>query len=157
MNEIMRNVADVNEPEELLERVSYRVRLLQIAAYKSFEKVITSHGSAPRYYGMLKIIEANPGISQTRLAEVIFLDRSTLVPILETLTGEGWIERKVPPLDRRVRQVYLTKEGQEKLVKLEDEVDLHEAMLTKGLSKKEKKQLLALLDKLDANLRDALA
>lgn len=144
-------------PEALAARVSYRIRLLQIAAWKSFEKVVTDHGSAPRYFGMLKIVEANPGISQARLAEAIFLDRSSLVPILETLTAEGWIERRAAEGDRRVRRVYLTAEGQVKLTALEVEVDRHEAALTRGLDPKELDQLNALLDRLDANLRAGFA
>ncbi len=146
---------DVVEPEELAMSVTYRIRLLQIAAYKSFEKVVTGFGPAPRYYGMLKIIEANPGITQTRLAEAIFLDRSSLVPILESLTKEGWIDRKDAPQDRRVRRVYLTELGQERLTALETEVDRHEAQITEGLSEEEKAQLVRLLGKLDANLRAA--
>lgn len=142
-------------PDALSVRISYRIRLLQIAAYKSFEKVVTGHGCAPRYFGLLKIVEANPGISQTRLAEAIFLDRSSLVPILDALTAEGWIERRATERDRRVRRVYLTAEGRRKLVALEREVDRHEAVMTQGLDPEERAQLVALLGRLDTNLRAA--
>ena len=89
MGRILRQGDDVAEPDDLMRRVSYRIRLLQIAAYKSFEKKVQGFGTAPRYYGLLKIVQANPGIAQTRLAEAIFLDRSSLVPILVALTREG--------------------------------------------------------------------
>jgi len=157
MDEVIRDRDEVVEPAELLSRVSYRIRLIQIAAYKSFEKVVTGLGTAPRYYGLLKIVEANPGIPQARLAEVIFLDRSSLVPILETLTEEGWVERRATERDRRVRRVYLTPQGKTRLALLEREVARHEEMMTRGMSETEKARLLASFDKIDANLRDAFA
>ena len=150
---IMRDVAEAVEPGFLADSVSYRIRLLQIASCKAVEQQVTGFGSAPRYFGMLKLIEANPGIPQTRLAEAIFLDRSSLVPILETLTREGWVERRPTPQDRRVRRVFLTSAGQSRLAGLEREVVRHESMVTDGLSKADKAQLLALLGRVDANLR----
>ena len=153
--DIMRDVADAVEPEVLSVSVSYRIRLLQIASYKVFEQQVKGFGTAPRYFGMLKLIEANPGIPQTRLAEAIFLDRSSLVPILDALTREGWVERRTTPQDKRVRRVFLTAHGAAQLAGLETEVNAHEAMITAGLTAEEKAHLLALLDRVDANLRAA--
>ncbi|MBV7410387.1 MarR family winged helix-turn-helix transcriptional regulator [Maritimibacter sp. DP1N21-5] len=152
-NVVMRDVADVVVPDALDGSVSYQIRLLQIASYKIFEQRVTGHGSAPRYFGLLKIVEANPGIPQARLAEAIFLDRSSLVPILETLTKEGWIERRKTATDKRVRRVFLTAGGVDKLAALEGEVRAHEAMVTAGLSSEDKGLLLSLLARVDANLR----
>ncbi|WP_158968220.1 MarR family winged helix-turn-helix transcriptional regulator [Chachezhania sediminis] len=149
--------SEITEPAELTDSVSYRIRLLQIAAYKSFERVVAGHGTAPRYFGLLKMVEANPGISQARLAEAIFLDRSSLVPILETLTREGWIERHPCPNDKRVRQVFLTGDGRTRLARLEHEVLRHEAMMTTGLSAMDRTRLLQLLSKIDGNLRSAFS
>jgi DNA-binding MarR family transcriptional regulator len=154
--DIMRDVADAVEPEILAGLVSYRIRLLQIASYKAFEQTICGFGVAPRYFGMLEIIAANPGIPQTRLAEAIFLDRSSLVPILDTLTKEGWVERKPTPRDKRVRRVFLTAEGAARLAELEREVAAHEAMVTAGLSAVERMRLLSLLHTVDGNLRRRL-
>ncbi|MDF1726255.1 MAG: MarR family transcriptional regulator [Sulfitobacter sp.] len=151
----MRDVNDAVEPEVLAASVSYRIRLLQIASYKVFEQKVSGFGAAPRYFGMLKLIEANPGIPQARLAEAIFLDRSSLVPILEALTREGWVERQPAPQDKRVRQVFLTPNGRARLARLEEEVARHEAMVTKGLSAGQKRNLLSLLDRVDQNLRSA--
>ncbi|EAQ11926.1 MarR family transcriptional regulator [Maritimibacter alkaliphilus HTCC2654] len=150
---LMRDVAELTVPGMLQNSVSYQIRLLQIASYKSFEQQMSSHGSAPRYFGLLKIVEANPGIPQTRLAEAIYLDRSSLVPILETLTREGWVERKKSTTDKRVRRVFLTKAGAENLARLEDEVTAHETMVTADLTPAEKATLLDLLARVDKTLR----
>ncbi|MBY6048746.1 MarR family winged helix-turn-helix transcriptional regulator [Vannielia litorea] len=154
---VMRDVAEVVEPELLSRSVSYRIRLLQIASYKIFEQRVEGFGSAPRYFGMLKLIEANPGIPQTRLAEAIFLDRSSLVPILEGLTREGWVERKSTPQDKRVRRVFLTETGRERLGQLEQLVAEHEAAITEGLSDAEREQLISSLERVGENLRSVSA
>lgn len=151
--EVIPDAATLVEPPSLKSSVSYRIRLLQIAAYKTFEAQVTGFGSAPRYFGLLKIIEANPGIPQSRLAEAVFLDRSSLVPLLDALTREGWVERKKSPADKRVRRVFLTEAGATRLAELEQEVVRHEAAMTEGLSQKDTSNLLTLLHRVDENLR----
>ncbi len=157
MTAILRHIDEIADPEVSTTPVSYRIRLLQIAAYKSFEQTVTGFGVAPRYFGLLKNVQANPGITQTRLAEAIFLDRSSLVPILATLTREGWVERRATKADRRVRRVYLTADGRERLALLEAEAVRHEAMMTQGFSAEEQVQLIGMLNRIDGNLRRALA
>jgi DNA-binding MarR family transcriptional regulator len=102
---------------------------------------------------MLKFVEANPGICQARLAEAIYLDRSSLVPILATLTREGWIERKADQGDKRVRQVFLTTAGAARLKQLDRLAAAHEALLTEGFDNEERATLLRLLERVDDNLR----
>lgn len=152
-DEIIRDVAALVEPPSLRDSVSYRIRLLQIAAYKSFEAKVEGFGSAPRYFGLLKIVEANPGIPQSRLAEAIFLDRSSLVPILDALSREGWIERRPSEQDRRVRLVLLAEGAGTRLGELELQVKAHEAAMAEGLSHDDRAELLRLLGRLDENLR----
>lgn len=154
---LMRDLEELVEPPALTGSVSYRLRLLQIAAYKSFEKVVSGFGTAPRYYGMLKLIQANPGIHQMRLAEAIYLDRSSLVPIIEALSNEGWLERRPTRHDRRVRRIYLTDLGERQLALLDAEVERHEAMVTEGFEAAEIQRLLADLGRIDANLRGFLS
>jgi fatty-acyl-CoA synthase len=138
----------------LADLVSYRIRLVQIAAYKDFEeRAKKTFGSAPRYFGLLQLIEANPGLSQARLADEIHLVRSSLVPILDKLQAEGLVERRSSPAGRRSNAVWLTARGKSVLASLRPVVAEHEKRLTEGFSGVQKTQLLALLNKVDENLR----
>src|SRR4051812_11149519 len=74
--------------------VGYHLRVAQVAAYREFESRLTGLGMAPRFLGLLMLIEANPGAPQSRLAEAIHLDRSSLVPILDKLEADGLVERR---------------------------------------------------------------
>lgn len=153
MSGVMRDNRDLIAPPALSGSVPYQLRLIQIAAYKSFEKQVSGFGSAPRYYGVLKLVEANPGIHQMRLAEAIYLDRSSLVPIVEALSREGWLERRATADDRRVRCLFLTDRGRQDLPALDREVDRHEAMVTEGFTDRELDRLRNDLSRIDGNLR----
>jgi len=151
----MKPTSDIVEPEVLRDLVSYRVRLVQIAAFKRFEAVLKGFGTAPRYFGMLAIVEANPGISQSRLAAAIFLERASLVPILETMEREGIVRREGSPTDRRLRCVSLTEAGKDLLDATKPHVAEHEARLVTGLNARERKTLIWLLRRVEENLAAA--
>ena len=133
--------------------LGYRIRLVQIAAFKDFEAGAKGFGQAPRYFGLLCLIEANPGLPQGRLAEGVHLVRSSLVPIIDKLEGEGLIERRSSSADRRLKAVWMTTKGKKLLARLRPLVEAHERRLTQGFSAIEKKALLDLLGRVDLNLR----
>jgi DNA-binding MarR family transcriptional regulator len=137
----------------LSDLVSYYIRLVQIAAYKNFEGVSQEYGVAPRYFGLLSLIETNPGMPQSRLAEAIHLIRSSLVPILDKLEADGLVERRSSDIDRRHKSVWLTARGKKIVGRLKDLVRTHEQRLLVGFSKQEKQQLLEFLKRIDLNLR----
>jgi MarR family transcriptional regulator, lower aerobic nicotinate degradation pathway regulator len=135
--------------------VSYRVRLLQIAAYKDFEENLRKFGVAPRYFGLLTLIEENPGSSQARLADAIHLLRSSLVPILDKLEAERLVERRSVREDRRSKAIWLTATGQAVLAKLRPHVVAHEKRLVAGFSGTQRRVILELIELADENLRRA--
>lgn len=53
-----------------------------------------------------------PGMTQQRLAEKIFVGRSNLSMALPDLEANGWVRRDADAVDRRVRRLYLTSEGE---------------------------------------------
>jgi MarR family transcriptional regulator, lower aerobic nicotinate degradation pathway regulator len=133
--------------------IGYRIRLVQIAAYKDFESVTKGFGQAPRYFGLLSLIEANPGLPQGKLAEAIHLVRSSLVPIIDKLEVEGIVERRSSKGDRRLKAVWLTAKGKKILTRLRPHVAAHEERLTAGISKEGRSALMRLLQRIDGNLR----
>jgi DNA-binding MarR family transcriptional regulator len=136
----------------LWENASVAVRLVQIAAYKDFEENARRFGQAPRYYGLLGLIEANPGLSQTQLAGYLHLVRASIVSILDKLSADGLVERRLDPNDKRVRRLWLTTNGKKLMSKLSVAAQQHEARMFAGFSKEEKQTLLRLLRRANANL-----
>lgn len=132
--------------------ISYKLRLAQIVAYRAFEGQVSGFGAAPRYLGLLWLIRDNPGQPQSRLAEAVALQRSSLVTILDRLEADGLVERRAVAGDRRMKQVWLTAEGARVLDALNPQAEAHEAALTSGLTAEEKAIFLRALDQVILNL-----
>lgn len=127
--------------------LGYQLRLAQQAVFRDFERAAEGLGVSPGRFGMLVLIEANPGVSQSRLAREIGLDRSTLVAILDALEGANLLERRAGE-DRRTNGLWLTRRGRGVIEKMKDRVAAHEARIAARLTAAEQRQLLDLLRRL---------
>jgi DNA-binding MarR family transcriptional regulator len=128
--------------------VSYKLRLAQIAAFQAFEGRLRGYGAAPRYLGLLTIIEANPDQRQGQLADAVRLHRSTIVPIIDKLEAEGLIERRPSPNDRRSNAIRLTRHGSKYVRALQTLAQTEERRITGWMKRAEKLQFLDMLDKI---------
>ena len=52
------------------------------------------------------------GLSQKELADKIYVDGSTLVPVIDKMETNGLIERRPDPKDRRHNRIFLTKKSE---------------------------------------------
>lgn len=130
--------------------LGYRLRLAQRAVFEDFRESIGEPDISPGLFGILVIIEANPGLKQTTLANAALLDRSTMVPALNKLEARGLVTRRASAQDRRVNGLWLTSAGVALLLRLKRRVLAHERRLTAGLSELERAQLFDLLARLAA-------
>lgn len=65
-----------------------------------------------RYYYPLFIIGKHSGcITQQQLADQLLIDKVNMVRILDILSADGYIERKVNPADRREHLLFVTEKG----------------------------------------------
>ncbi|CAA7617005.1 putative transcriptional regulatory protein for hcr operon [Candidatus Terasakiella magnetica] len=129
--------------------LGYHLRRTQVAIFKHFaHSVAAAEDITPGLFGMLQVIAANPGLGQSRLAEAMEVDRSSIVKVVNQLTERGLIVR-VPSLsDRRSYCLRLTPEGRMALRRMEQAILRHEEEFTKALSAEEKTTLVALLKRL---------
>lgn len=125
--------------------IGYRLRLAQQALFRDFAARVPE--LSPGRSGVMMLVEANPGVTQTRLAEEVGLDRSTMVGVLDSLQARGLIERR-RGADRRTNGLWLTRAGRALLARVKRRIALHERRVAAGLSRAERAQLLALLAKL---------
>lgn len=125
--------------------LGYRLRLAQQAVFRDFAGSV--HGLSPGRVGLLITIDANPGLTQSRLAESAQRDRSTMVGVLDQLEARGLIERR-RGADRRTNGLWLTRAGRALLARALREIARHERRIAARLSAPERRQLLALLGKI---------
>jgi DNA-binding MarR family transcriptional regulator len=122
--------------------IGYRLRLAQQNVFRDFAASVP--GLSPGRVGMLLLIEANPGVSQSRLARAVNRDRSTMVGALDQLEAKGLIERRRGS-DRRTNGLWLTRTGRGRLAHAKRAIAIHERRVTARLSPAERAKLLDLL------------
>jgi DNA-binding MarR family transcriptional regulator len=124
--------------------LGYQLRLAQIAVFNDFAASAREFDVSPGRFGMLVLIEVNPGVTQTRLAEAVGLDRSTLVAVLDQLEERGLLVRR-RGMDRRTNGLWLTRRGKSLVARMKERIRAHENRLAVRLSEAERNDLLALL------------
>jgi DNA-binding MarR family transcriptional regulator len=132
-------------PGDLPGLLGYRLRLAQQAVFRDFAASVGE--MSPGRVGILFLVEANPGVTQSRLARAVHLDRSTMVGVIHTLEGRGLLERRRGE-DRRTNGLWLTRSGRGLVERLKGRIELHERRVASRLSSVERAQLIALLEKL---------
>jgi DNA-binding MarR family transcriptional regulator len=126
--------------------IGYQLRLAQKAIFEDFAESVTGTGISPGLFGVLVIIEANPGLTQQALADAMHLDRSTMVNTLDKLGERDLVERRAA--DKRSNGLYLTDTGIRTLRGLKRRVARHEQRVVENLSLPERAELIALLQRI---------
>jgi DNA-binding MarR family transcriptional regulator len=105
-------------------------------------------GLHPREFGVLNVLDRNPGITQHGVGQHAGVDPSTMTATLDSLEERGLAERRAHPDDRRKRSVYLTPAGKEALREGRKLARAVGKEVLAPLNADERKQLHAILRKL---------
>jgi MarR family transcriptional regulator, organic hydroperoxide resistance regulator len=119
------------------------------ALVRATNAALAAHGLRVRSYSALLLAcESADGISQRDLAEVLGLDPSQVVLLVDELTESGLVERRPSESDRRTKLVCATGAGEVVRRQVERKVGAaHDGQLG-SLSAAERDQLRALLCRL---------
>jgi DNA-binding MarR family transcriptional regulator len=127
------------------EFTGYVVRRAQIWMFQDFKRALKELDMTPAQFAVMKIVAANPGIAQARVAEVLCIERARLVQMLDRLEAPDLITRIRSTTDRRSHALHLTSAGVRMLERLEQRVEAHERNVVARLGAKGKSDLLRLL------------
>jgi len=119
-----------------------------------FNKMIKEKASntSVEQWGILNIVNAFPGITQSEIALKGRKDKTNITRMLDLLEKNGNIERKPSKRDRRQYNIYITDNGIKLLndiIPISDEVNQQG---TKDINKEELEKLTSLLKKIQNNL-----
>ena len=129
----------------LPELIGFNLRCAQVALFQHFNTTVGASSISAPQFGALLLIEANPGISQSAVAEALRFDRSTLVQIIDRLEGRELVVREVSSHDRRSHALRLTTKGANLLSELKQAARDHERDVARGLSEEDRDTLIKLL------------
>ena len=93
----------------LLQRAHRRLRMALNDALRPLDLAIA-------HVGVLGLLAARGDLSQQQLIEILEVDKSSMVYLIDELEKQGLAERRPAPSDRRAHAVHLTQAGRQRLI-----------------------------------------
>lgn len=148
-----RSAADVGSEEEvdlgeLSESIGFLLRLAQIEIYDAFYGELGDRGLKPGEFAVLTVIGLNPGLRQGTIARRLKILPAHMTKLVQRLARDGYVDRVVPPDDRRSVRLSLTGKGQAFVEDNRGALLARHAAERAPLSDDEYRMLLGLLKKL---------
>ncbi len=128
--------------------VGYRLNQAAMRIQTMTVMVLSPLGLTSPQLRALEAIEREQPLSQTRLGELVDMDRSTIVHVVDHFEALGAASREADPSDRRSHAVVLTKKGKDLLTQAQILARDVETEFLVHLSRPEREALHALLHKL---------
>lgn len=114
-------------------------------------------GLTPSQWKTILALNLNNGLTQKDLAERLFMDGSTLVPIIDKMERNGLVQRRSDPNDRRNNRIFLTKKSESVADFIIDIIENIKKIALKGVSQDEIKSTRIILNKITENSDKAVA
>ena len=124
--------------------------LVQLGSHlaRQFGERLAPLGLEPRHVGMLTRLAANQGLSQQAIGELIGLNPTRMVFLVDELEQRGLVERRRNTTDRRSYALYLTAQGLDMLREIQASGNRHRDQIGASLTQAERTQLTGLLRRL---------
>jgi DNA-binding MarR family transcriptional regulator len=136
-------------PDAVIEAsLGFALRRAHNAMHERFAEAVGDVGITPQRYSALTLIDANPGLRQTTLGQILGVARSGAVVTLDALEGMGLIARRPVAGDGRAYALWLTEAGAQRLAALKAVVLAFEAAMLADLTAEERETLFALLSRI---------
>lgn len=119
---------------------------------RAFNARTRDTGITALQWRLITYLRRHEGIRQGPLAELIEVEPITLSRMIDRLVEADLVERRADPTDRRAWLLYLTPRTGDLLNAMRADIDAMTAEATEGLSAAERDQLIALVERVRANL-----
>lgn len=129
--------------------VGYQLRRVGSLVTRELASVFSAVGLAPGQFSILMIVAENPGCTQSQIASLARLDRSTLALVLARLRRLGLIRRVTDSGDRRANRVHATDAGETAIRSVLPRLARFEQRIAGGFSPSEKRAFLQSLSKIE--------
>ncbi len=127
--------------------VGPRIRLLRNALTARSVSAMAGFDMPTGSMSVMALIAANPGCSQTDLAEHTGLNKSAIAGLVDNLEKRGLAERTTAPGDRRRNVLKLTEKGLELTEEMQKAANAQEDDIRKALTERELKKFIEFLER----------
>ncbi len=114
------------------------------------QRSLAPHGLRMMTFSALAMIEENPGLRPSQLAEALMMERANLVVILGELTDRGLVCRTQSAEDRRAFALHLTEAGATAFAAARKAAAVNDARVQASLDADERSALRAALRQIEA-------
>jgi DNA-binding MarR family transcriptional regulator len=143
-----RAAAPATGPADLFQDVSFLLARANALSLAAGNAALAGQGLRVRSYSVLALAVDGRRPSQRELAELLRLDPSQVVALVDDLQGRGLVTREPDPSDRRANVVIATDEGRATFAAASVEVEAAQDRLLGELASEEREQLARLLRRL---------
>ena len=128
--------------------IGYVLRRAQLVVFQDFFNAFAPFDVSPAQFSVLTVIERNPGLTQTQVAEALGIKRTNFVGMLDELERRALAERRQTARDKRSHALYLTAEGASLMRKLKPVLKAHESRMIDKVGEEGRAALIALLQEI---------
>lgn len=126
----------------------YLIRRAHQLAVGIFMEETQAFGVTPVQFAILNALIDGPGEDQVTLAAKVAFDAATFGSVVGRLEAKGWVRREPDAGDRRRKLLWISAEGEQAAQQMKRAVGKAQTRILGPLEAAERRQLLALLDKL---------
>jgi DNA-binding MarR family transcriptional regulator len=138
-------------PAVLATRVGFLLNRSAMRIRQMTEEALAPLNIFPKHYGLMAVIKANGPTTQQAISDVLKVDRTTMVLLVDDAESRDIVIRNPHPTDRRCHLLSLSENGCRVYDEASRLVKKVENRFFSVLKKQEKDQLIALLGKLFQN------
>ncbi|QAU47377.1 MarR family transcriptional regulator [Bradyrhizobium guangzhouense] len=96
---------------DLTQLLGYSIRRAQLWIFKEFSRQLAAFEISPAQFSVLCVIDANPGVNQLAVAQLLSIERAGLGRLVDHLESRGLVRRTASAVNRRYYVLYLTEAG----------------------------------------------
>jgi DNA-binding MarR family transcriptional regulator len=144
MKNASRNTSN-RKPGALYQMPGHLIRRCHQISVALFLEECAGFEITPQQYAVLTVLADNDGVDQITLAGLAAFNRTTAGEIVERMKSAGLLERRDDLHDRRVKNIFITKEGRRLLANVNDPVMRVQQRLLEPLTPAERAKFVELL------------
>jgi DNA-binding MarR family transcriptional regulator len=138
--------------DDIYQRPGFLLRRAHQISASIFERACAELALTPAQYGVLRVMQEQPGIDQSSLARALAFDKVTVLRVIKGLEDRGFCQRAVSADNRRQMAVRLSPTGAELLRQAQKPVQQAYETLLSPFSDAQRAQFLSLLHLLNSEL-----
>ena len=130
---------------QLKQSIGFNINKTANIINSSFNLALQKHDIALEQRATLEIIKFEENVTQTKIAQILGKDKTTISRTLKTLEKKGYIKKE--ELDKRTYLIKLTKHGEEVLEESAQTVQDFRSKIPSNLNQNEINQFFTILEK----------